>query len=128
MTCTSCGATISEGQRFCPQCGTAVGQGAAPGSRPLSANDALAMAAVAAPVLGRGGGGDLAGYMMSKAALSSLEANGQGDSPMADMARAGLAVSKAKFIAGGIFFVIFLIIMLVVISNAMRSEEHTSEL
>jgi hypothetical protein len=95
----------------------------APPVHHFDATDALAAASLAAPVLGHGAG-DLAGYMMSRSALESLEASGQGDSAMADMARTGLAISKVKITVSCIFGGIFLIIFLVVLSHVMSAQSQ----
>jgi hypothetical protein len=123
MTCSHCGATLREGARFCDRCGGVVGQpGATPPTtasqaHPLDTNDALAMGGFGASLMGRGAGGDVASYMMSKAALENLEESGRGDSAMADMARAGLQITKIKIIAGVVVGVIALIIFLAVWSH-----------
>lgn len=118
---------MADGAKFCSQCGGQVAgtAGAAPaaGTGHFSSADALAAASIAAPVLGRGGG-DLAGYMMSRAALQNLEASGQGDSPMADMARAGLVVSKVKIAVGIVGFVVALIFFLVIWSQIQHQQQQ----
>jgi uncharacterized membrane protein YvbJ len=130
--CPNCGANVNDGAHFCESCGRAIGAAstASPGTTDtpvehhFDQNDALAAAGMAAPLIGRGGGGDLAGYMMSKAALENLEESGQGDSPMADMARTGLAISKFKIIASIVAFVIFIVIALAMYSSFKNSENQ----
>ncbi len=128
MFCQHCGAQLHDGARFCDKCGTAVGASApAAAGTPehhFDANDALAMGGLGVSALGRGGGGDIAGYMMSKAALENLEESGQGDSAMADMARAGMTITKIKIIVGIVVAVIVLIIFLVVLSKAHQAQDN----
>ena len=132
MFCSNCGGQLHPGAHFCEACGASVG-GATPASptppqHHFDSDDALAAAGMAAPLLGRGGGGDIAGYMMSKAALENLEESGQGDSAMADMARTGLAISKFKIIAGIIGFVIFVIIALSIFSRVNNAQNQNNGL
>lgn len=136
MFCSNCGAKLNVGARFCDKCGTAVlssgpeafqAQSAAPQEHHFDGNDALAVAGVAAPLLGRGAGGDIGGYMMSKAALDNLEEHGQGDSAMADMARTGMAISQFKIVAGIVAFVIVLIIALVAFSSIKHQQDQFNQ-
>jgi hypothetical protein len=133
MFCSNCGAKLSVGAHFCDTCGTAVlssgpeAYGAPRQASGFSSNDVLATAGVAAPLLSRGAGGDIAGYMMSKAALSNLEEHGQGDSAMADMARTGMAISQFKIVAGIIGFVVFLIVALVMYSNFQHQQAQFNQ-
>jgi hypothetical protein len=71
-------------------------------------------------VLGHGSG-DLAGYMMSRAALNRMEESGQGESAMADVARTGLKIAQIRMIVGGVVFVIALIVMAIIWSSAQSN-------
>jgi zinc-ribbon domain len=129
MFCSHCGAKLNAGANFCDACGTAVVGGAAPGppgQQPhhFDQNDALAAAGMAAPVLGRGAASDVAGYMMSKAALENLEESGRGDSAAASMARTGLAISQFKIVAGIIGFIIFIVIAISIFSSMQHAQDQ----
>lgn len=123
--CQHCGAELHDGASFCEKCGTARGATTPPQTgHGFDANDAMAIGGFGASLMGRGGGGDVASYMMSKSALENLESSGRANSPMADLARAGLQITKIKIIAGCVFAVIVIIVMIVVISNAEHQQQQ----
>ncbi len=123
--CQHCGAELHDGAQFCEKCGTARGATAPPSSgHGFDANDAMAIGGFGASLMGRGGGGDVASYLMSKSALENLESSGQANSPMADLARAGLQITKIKIIVGCTVFVIAIIAMIIFISYAQHQQQQ----
>ena len=58
-----------------------------------------------------------AGYSMSKQALNELNVQGQGDSEAAQIANRGINIAKAKWIVGGIIFVIGAIVFISIASH-----------
>jgi hypothetical protein len=92
--CGGCGSMMAPGLTSCGSCGWSFGHR----NRESITDDAAA-------------------YKANEAALDKLEASGQGDSAMADAARAGMKAAQYKIVAGVIGFVVFLIILLVILSH-----------
>src|SRR5579871_354375 len=62
-----------------------------------------------------------AGYEASKGALEHMESSGQGDSPEAEVARAGMQASQLRLIVGGVGAVIAIIIFIVILGHLHSS-------
>ena len=121
MTCRMCGAINDPGAHYCSQCSAPL-DGSPPHQMPaapaahedMGGAEALAYAGEKTALWSRN---TLAGYSMDRRALDELEAQGQGDSDAADIARRGITIAKVKWIAGGVFAIIGIIIILTIASH-----------
>lgn len=123
MTCPMCGAVNDPGSHYCSQCSAPL-DGSAPPPHQTPAAPAARDAMGGAEALAYAGEkttlwtrDTLAGYSMDRRALDELEAQGQGDSDAADIARRGIAIAKVKWIVGGVFGVVAIIIFIVVATH-----------
>ena len=123
MVCPKCGANNTADAIFCSQCATRLhaegptaysAHAPAPSESGMSGAEALAIAGEKTALWSEN---TLAGYSMSKHALDDLEAQGQGDSEAAYIAQRGINIAKAKWIIGGIVFVIVAVVMISVMSH-----------
>ncbi len=101
---------------MCGQCGASFNVG--------GANNVLGGVGAAGAMFSRGAGGDIASYMVNKAAVENLESHGQGDSLAADMARAGLQATKIKIYIGIGVAIVFGIIFLIVLSKMNAAQQQ----
>jgi hypothetical protein len=83
----------------------------------------MAVGGLATAAMGRGAMGDVAGYMMSRSALESLEDSGQGDSAMASAAMTGMTIAQIKLCVGVVFGIIVVIIFFTILSK-MQSDQN----
>jgi hypothetical protein len=73
-------------------------------------------------------GDEIGAYMADKSALESLQDAGKGDSPMADMAAAGMRANQIKIGIGIAGMVVMVIIVLIVLGHAHSANQGLARL